>query len=314
MTLSKQGQERMSLGPAGIGYGLLVAGVAALACGSSDGSSFSDGPSTSTDPIASDPRFGTSTTGPVVAGGAEVCDGIDNDGDGIVDNVDEGHDGICDCIRIATLGSKGVWGDGDVFATWLDGKSTKGATDLADQVLTPMLLAPYQVIVAQDLSKIGRTYSDAEIGALADWVKAGGGLLTLTGFGEPTELTNVNALLATFGLAYDATPILQKGGDTVPVTGWVPHAVTDGVTRLGVDNGYEVRGSGVTLATEQGFALLKAQEVERGHVLAWGDEWITYNSEWSGHPDYQIARFWVNAIKWLTPANVCQVPVPSSIR
>ncbi len=29
----------------------------------------------------------------------EVCDGIDNDGNGIIDDVDVGHDGVCDCLR-----------------------------------------------------------------------------------------------------------------------------------------------------------------------------------------------------------------------
>ena len=28
----------------------------------------------------------------------ETCDGIDNDGNGIVDDVDVGHDGVCDCL------------------------------------------------------------------------------------------------------------------------------------------------------------------------------------------------------------------------
>jgi len=49
-------------------------------------------------------------------------------------------------------------------------------------------------------------------------------------------------------------------------------------------------------------------------VEVWGDEWITYNSEWIEHPDYQVERFWVNSIKWLSPINECQVPVPDDIR
>ena len=90
----------------------------------------------------------------------------------------------------------------------------------------------------------------------------------------------------------------------------VAHPVTAGVTQIGVDNGYPVAGSGTTIATEQGHDLLKAQEVGAGHVLMWGDEWITYDSEWTGHPEYQVEVFWINAIKWLTPAMDCQVPIP----
>jgi hypothetical protein len=44
-------------------------------------------------------------------------------------------------------------------------------------------------------------------------------------------------------------------------------------------------------------------------VLAWGDEWITFNSEWKDHSDYQVERLWQNMIKWLTVADECQVPI-----
>src|SRR5262245_32732688 len=86
---------------------------------------------------------GSSTaTGPI--GNETVCDGIDNDGNGIIDDVDVGKDGICDCLRIATLGLAGPWGQGDVFAAWLDARSNFGATALNDQVLTPALLGQFE--------------------------------------------------------------------------------------------------------------------------------------------------------------------------
>jgi hypothetical protein len=242
--------------------------------------------------------------------GPEVCDGLDNDGNGVVDDVDVGNDGICDCLKIATLGVKGEWGVGDVFAAWLDERSDNGAVPLDDQVLTAALLDQFHVVVAQDLSKMNRSYDATEVTALADWVAAGGGFMTLIGYGDPPERTNVNTLLGAFAMSYLEQQILQKvGGNTVPVTEWVGHPVTQGVTLVGVDNGYPVQG-GTTIATEQGFALLGAQEVDLGHVLVWGDEWITYDSEWTGHPEYQVELFWLNAIKWLTAATDCQVPIP----
>jgi len=103
---------------------------------------------------------GSSTSGGSSGtGSAETCDGVDNDGNGIVDDVDVGGDGVCDCLRIATLGVRGTAGQGDVFAAWLNGKSDRGATSLGSQVITPALLAGYQVIVAQDLKDIGRSYA-----------------------------------------------------------------------------------------------------------------------------------------------------------
>jgi hypothetical protein len=240
----------------------------------------------------------------------EICDGIDNDGDGIIDNVDKNGDGVCDCLLIATLGVKGSSGQGDVFATWLTARSDTGATDLADQTLTPELLDKYEVIVAQDVHK-NHAYSDAEASALSDWVNKGGGFMTLIGYSDAGEAHNVNKLLAPFGMSYTDQQILQKtGSTTIPITMWTPHPIDLGVTQVGVDNGYPVQGVGTTIATGGGFDVAKVQEVGKGHVFLWGDEWITYNSEWNDHPDYQVQQMWLNTIKWLTVAGQCQVTIP----
>jgi hypothetical protein len=243
----------------------------------------------------------------------ETCDGVDNNCDGIIDNVDKNSDGICDCLLIATLGIPGTWGQGDVFSTWLSARSNNGATALADQTLTPALLAQYEVIVAQDVH-LNHQYSAAEAQALHDWVAAGGGFMTLIGFADASEVTNVNRLLSPFGMHYGNQPILPKNGNsTVPITTWTPHPVDLGVTAVGVDNGYEALGTGTVIATNGSLQIGLAQDVLPGHVLVWGDEWITYDSEWTQHPDYQVELFWVNAIKWLTAANKCQVAVPPDI-
>jgi hypothetical protein len=252
--------------------------------------------------------------GGVFGGNEGVCDGIDNDQNGIIDDVDKGKDGVCDCLKIATLGLPGQWGQGDVFAAWLDSRSDFGAAALNDQVLTTALLDQYEVIIGQDLSKMGRSYAADEVAALGGWVQAGGGFLTLIGYADPDEIANANLLLAPFGLSYGPQQILQQSGTTYPVTGWVAHPVTQGVSVVGVDNGYPVQGSGTVLASEGGFDVLRAATAGTGHVLVWGDEWITYNSEWTGHPEYQVELFWLNMIKWLTPANQCQVPIPPEIQ
>jgi hypothetical protein len=124
----------------------------------------------------------------------------------------------------------------------------------------------------------------------------------------------VNSLLAPFGASYGSQQILQKqGGGTLPVSQWLPHPVTNGISLIGVDNGYPVQGAGSVLASEQGFDVLRALQVEQGKLLLWGDEWITYDSEWIGHPEYQVELFWLNALKWLTPADQCQVPIPPTV-
>ena len=54
-------------------------------------------------------------------------------------------------------------------------------------------------------------------------------------------------------------------------------------------------------------------------VLMYGDEWITYTSQWTGagvvdsncttgnYPQdkYQTAQFWFNMIKWVQPRATC---------
>jgi hypothetical protein len=241
----------------------------------------------------------------------EVCDGIDNDGDGAIDNVDVGNDGVCDCLSIATLGLPGNAGTGNVFAAWLNERSDNGAVNLNDAVITAELLKPFHVIVTQNLSQIGRTYSQAEVDALAAWINGGGGMITLIGYADTTERTNVNTLLAPFGVSYGPEPILPKNGSsTIPITEWVAHPTTEGVTAVGFDNGYPVNGDAMALATKDGWVVARAKEISTGHVFVWGDEWITFDSEWSGHPEYQIEHFWLNLIKWATKKTECQVDIP----
>ncbi len=283
--------------------GLIFMGTLLMAC-SARGTQFDDGQPNGTTTL--DPGRGPGTP---KMGTPEVCDGADNDGNGITDDVDVNHDGVCDCLKIATLGRKGDAGQGNIFASWLTSRSDMGAVDLKDKVLTKSVLAPFSVIVAQNVSEIGRTYSASEVSAMSDWINAGGGLLTLTGFAGSSEVDNVNTLLVPYGMSYGTQSILFGGGHTLPVTHWNTHPVTQGITRIGVDNGYPVLGAGTAIASE-GFDVLKAREVGMGHVLVWGDEWITYDSEWSAHPDYQVQALWINILKWLSPATECQVPLP----
>ncbi|HEY8944216.1 MAG TPA: hypothetical protein VIM73_08135 [Polyangiaceae bacterium] len=251
---------------------------------------------------------GSSVTGSGNSAGT-ISLNVDGGEDSDAGTLTDGGTGLCNG---ATLGVKGTWGQGDVFASWLSSRSNSGAADLADQTLTPDLLAKYQVIIAQDVSQ-NHPYSDDEVKALSDWVNKGGGFMTLAGYSPNRgETDNVNRLLAAFSMSYGTEHILPKGmgNSTVPVTMWNPHPIDMGVTAVGVDNGYPVMGMGDVIATGGGYDLGVAQTVGSGHVFAWADEWITYNSEWDSHPDYQVKTFWVNAVKWLTVAAQCEVAPP----
>ncbi len=250
----------------------------------------------------------------------EVCDGIDNDGDGIVDDVDVGRDGVCDCLKLATLGYPGLRGSDIVFDSWLTSRVNNAAVSLGAQTLTPELLAPFHVIVAQDVregsagsqgpgSGIGRAYSSAEVQVLSDWVAGGGGLMTLTGYADPSELGNVNKLLAPFDLSYGATAVLGAG--PLAIHGWAKHPIAEGVTAVIFDFGYPVAGGGTLLAWEPSpgnWDIGRVAEMGAGRIFAWGDEWVSYGSTWSSNPEFQVDRFWQNSLKWLTAAGFCQVP------
>ncbi len=256
----------------------------------------------------------------------ETCDGLDNDLNGVIDDVDLAKDGVCDCLKIATLGYKGQFGTGDVFNNWLNGKSLAGAVSLDRQTLTESLLAPFQVLVVQDIRAgtagqfgvgkgIGRSYSPAEVQALRAWVNNGGGIMTLIGYSSSSEVVNVNSLLQPYGINYGTTPILPaSNGSTTPVTHWAVHPLTENILKIGSDNGYEVQGEGGIVIgyepTPGNHDAARATTLGKGHVFVWCDEWITYDSEWTAHADYQVERFWLNSLKWLTPIDQCQVALP----
>ena len=271
---------------------------------------------------------GAGTSGSAGSGGgngsSEVCDGVDNDANGVVDDVDAGGDGVCDCLNIGTIGSIGPWSNGgNIFAAWLNARTPLGAVALADQTLTPELLAPLQVIVVlhvateaavngDRMSPAHHTFADAEVTAFGDWVRRGGGVMTTIGYNgdEAAEVVNVNRLLANVGMGYSATNLQLSNY----VQDWTPHPVTDGVRNIFTDNGVEPDGSGMTVATGSGNRVaLQVLQAEGGRVVVWGDEWITYDSEWADVQDQQVELFWLNILKWLSPPMTCQVPIPPDI-
>jgi hypothetical protein len=257
-------------------------------------------------------------------GTPEECDGEDNDENGIIDDVDAGGDGVCDCLNIATIGRIGPWSDGgNIFADWLNARSPQGAVELGDQELTSELLAPFQVIVVLhaatleidgngELVPAHHAFSDDEVTAFSEWIENGGGVMTTIGYtyDEASEVENVNRLLEPIGAGYSSTRLDL----TDFVTSWEEHPVTMGVSSIFTDNGVEPEGDGTVVAYGSGDRVaLQVVEAENGKAVVWGDEWITYDSEWVDVEGQQVELFWLNILKWLSPEKTCQVPIPPEV-
>jgi uncharacterized membrane protein len=258
-------------------------------------------------------------------GTPETCNGIDDDGNGIVDDVDVGHDGVCDCLGIGTIGELGPWSNGGgIFTSWLNARTPQGARALDDDELTADALAGLQVIVVLHVAPVAvsngaamtaahHDFSDAEVSAFKDWVEQGGGVMTTIGYtsDEASEVVNVNRLLAPLGMGYSTSKLDLSGY----IQDWVDHPVTMGVSNIFTDNGVEPDGpDGTTLAHDMSNRVaLQVAEPAQGRVVVWGDEWMTYDSEWADITDQQVELFWLNILKWLSPPKTCQVPIPPGL-
>jgi len=259
----------------------------------------------------------------VVPPNGELCDRRDNDNNGLVDDADVEGDGVCDCLKIASIGRPGAFGIGDLqFRTWPNAMAQHHVVPLGDANLTSELLSEYDVLIVLNVStvpsvtgeKVHHVFSDAEVDAFESWVRAGGGAFTTAGYsGEiSAEVANINKLLAPFELAYSPN---KYGLDGI-ITRWSDHPITEGVQRVYAEAGLVPDGpSALTLATDPAeHVALQVPKDDPAKIIVWGDEWITYASQWRAEADQQVERFWVNALTWLSRETSCQHSITQAER
>ncbi|MFL5307836.1 MAG: hypothetical protein ACJ8F1_21635 [Polyangia bacterium] len=274
---------------------------------------------------------------------------------------DGGDACMCPPFKLAVIGKPGKWGanpNGDpdtALQDWLN--SSSAGTAQADNfttrpTLTADFLAQYSVIILASLADDSNTgpwwkFSADEIAAFHTWLDNGGGVITLAGYsGDPGETTPLNQLIGFSGVTYSTdgtwgtcadnqtcscthSNTLSEWNRTDPV---VANLAT-GVTFVGYQNGRSIiaPSDGHVAATVGGTSnALVGKLVGKGRVLAFGDEWITYTSQWTGagnpsasdpncagylpQDKYQMAQFWYNMIHWVQPAANCFMIVgPSPI-
>ena len=226
----------------------------------------------------------------------KTCNGKDDDCNGAIDDVDVGKDGICDCLGVLILGAPGA-NDASAFEAWLKakGSTTKRRPDTTGVPLTAADLSGIDVVI---LDRLSRDYSAAEIAALHTWVKAGGGLISMTGYDHSgPDATRPNGILEPLGAKYDTTV-----RPSAPVTDWdATHPIAKGMTSVTFAGGYAVTpGAGfktAIVARTSGAPVAVAVDVSLGRMFVWGDEWIEYDSEWSTLPT--VPKLWANIFGWV---------------
>ena len=265
-------------------------------------------------------------------------------------------DAGCACIRIASIGHEGIWGacgqgggDGtSALITWLNTQSTAKVDtyDATKPTLTAEFLAKYDVILLQwlrDVSDGGNdgnlwSFSPAEVSALAAWVNGGGGLITLSGYdGQSNEVTPLNTLLSFTAFTYnmDGTYGTDYAGGTCwggasGLTGWnMVTPIGTHITEIGISS-----GRSITVAADAGAGAGSVtvdcpcpnnqnecavhQDIGKGHVFSFTDEWVTYTSQWLATSPciasscrntpataFQVPQFWYNVIRYAASAATC---------
>lgn len=215
----------------------------------------------------------------------------------------------CTPLSIGILGNPGAY-DGADFQLWLDtgGADVQRLQTTPGEPLTADTLQPFDVVV---LDWLTRDYTASEAAAFAEWVSAGGGVVSMTGWNNvTTDDWHPNSLLAPLEVAYGG-PLLSG-----PVTDLAPHPITTGLTSVVFEGGYAITDLGGTASTRTPIAILPvdggtvtvgyAIQMGSGRAFVWGDEWIEFTSK---GPDFP-PQLWVQAFGWLAPSKSCALTPP----
>jgi hypothetical protein len=223
--------------------------------------------------------------------------------------------GACQHLNIAILGNPGTNSSAN-FQSWLESAGTsvqRIQTAAPTPAITAATLEPFDVVV---LDWLTRDYSADEASVLAAFVSNGGGLITMTGYdNNTTDDWHANSLLVPLEVAY-AGPLLDPyaGGS---VTSFAAHPITAGITSVTFAGGYAISDLGGTVSTRTPVAFLpnaddgglepvgEAIQMAGGRAFVWGDEWISFDSEWTTMPE--IKQLWVQIFAWVAPHTACEL-------
>jgi hypothetical protein len=261
--------------------------------------------------------------------------------------------------------NSGTTDNTDAFQAFMNSNTNGTATMQMLETFTPItdsLLSNYDVVILQALYSSPYdpnglwTYTDADAAALYDWVtNKGGAIIAMSGYFSDTavEIQPLNQLLAPFGITYDSDTTFTSTDcpnppslcycayGSIPFDNWtsaVPD-ITKNLKKIGVFMARSIKCSGADCqvvatdtvdTTAQSNILGVAKVVGSGRVFAWGDEWVTYTSQWGLTPDpqydnavkyaqcvgytpmtsYTVPQFWYNVFRWVAQTTCLTIVVP----
>jgi hypothetical protein len=257
----------------------------------------------------------------------------------------------CTCVRIASIGHAGIWGacgmNGDgtgAFETWLNTQSSATVDSYASKpTLDATFLSKYDVLILQWLRDVPDAggegplwqFTTDEVSALAAWVQAGGGLISMSGYdGDGQEVVPLNTLLSFTGFVYNQDGTYGSTctggscwGGACALTAWnAASPIGAHLMEVGIQNGRSISASSdagftpvVDCPCPNGNDCAVHEDIGKGHVFAFTDEWVTYTSQWLGTAsciptncagntaanDFQVPQFWYNAISYASQSVKC---------
>jgi hypothetical protein len=272
-------------------------------------------------------------------------------------------------LRILSIGqaaSVNYGGATDAFQDFMNGNTNGTATMEMLKTykhITDIDLSKYDLIILQALyTQIPYnpsdlwSYTDADAAALRDWVKKGGAIVTMSGYwsDQTIEINPLNKLLSGSdswsGITYNGDDTFASCPDnmcycasnSVAFSGWTTNyadnpQLTHDLKKVGAFHGRSIKCSGTdcqVFAKDATAGVVGvAKKIGSGRIFSWGDEWVTYTSQWglttTGQYDdpvkyaqcvgytpstsYSVPQFWYNAFRWLVPGNTCfTIIVPPS--
>jgi len=257
----------------------------------------------------------------------------------------------------------------DAFQAFMNSNTNGTATMQMLETFTPITsldLSQYDVIILQalytnpyDTTNGLWTYTAADATALHDWVNnQGGAIIAMSGYfsDNTVEIQPLNQLLAPFGITYDGDntyttndcpstpnwgPLCYCAYGSIPFDNWtslVPD-ITKNLGKVGIFMGRSITcpgsdcqivGTNNVDTTAQSNIAGVAKAVGKGRVFAWGDEWVTYTSQWGLTPDpqydnattyaqcvgytphtsYAVPQFWYNVFRWVAQTTCLTIVLP----